>query len=66
MSLAKVINIGSQVKMRGPSKERPKIPNSVGAKQSSVYSSTKDCQTILPRALGHKGVFVLKSGSACG
>ena len=52
--------------MKGPGNGRPKIPNSVDAKQSSVYSSTKDCQTILPRALGHKGVFVLKSGSVCG
>jgi hypothetical protein len=67
MSLAKVINIGSQVKMRGPSKERPEIPNSVGAKRYFVFSSMKDCQTLhLSGARAHEGMFEHEIVSACG
>ena len=66
MSLAKVINIGSQVKKRWPSNRRPEIPNSVGAKQNSVCSSMKDCQTLHLSARVHEGTFEHKSDSACG
>jgi len=63
MSLAKVVNNGSQVKREGLVNE---IPNSVGAKQYSVCSLTKDCQTIHLSARVHEGTFVHKSDSAYG
>jgi hypothetical protein len=53
--------------MKGPGNGMPEILNSVGAKQSSVYSSTKDCQTLhLSGARVHEGTFEHEIDSACG
>jgi hypothetical protein len=66
MSLAKVVNIGSQVKWDGLVMEGQKFPTVLMPKQNSVCSLKKDCRTIHLSVLVHECMFVHKSDSACG